>query len=224
MADELKSTRYHDINEAGSSGKRFCGLALAALPSNDSGSFGAKQLECGVYQVHAPVYTAAQERVREPSCKGIGLHTSLLVLPHCRVLRNVYTARAAGPESNKNWSGLTMDVWGDIFAAVVSFLRPVSVMPYSAVFVLGVGILLTLISSFVTVKMVDVSKLRANMAELRAWQTKFNQARKTMDPTLLQEVVSEQSHIMQLQPVDARRQNEAMLCLLHTVPDHLCHS
>jgi uncharacterized membrane protein (DUF106 family) len=92
-----------------------------------------------------------------------------------------------------------MDVWSDIFSSVVSFLQPVSTMPYSTLFVLGIGILLSLVSSLITVKMVDVGKMKAGTAELQAWRAKLNQARKTMDPVLLQEVMNEQSHIMQVQ-------------------------
>jgi len=92
-----------------------------------------------------------------------------------------------------------MDLWTDIFLAVVGFLRPVSTMPYSAAFVLVVGILLALISSVITMKMVDVNKLKSDTEELKAWQKKLNEARKTMNPVLLQEVAAEQSHIMQIQ-------------------------
>lgn len=92
-----------------------------------------------------------------------------------------------------------MDVWSDIFGAIINFLRPVSTMPWSAAFVLAVGVLLAVISSVITVKMVDVEKLKTGQEELRAWQRKLSEARKTMDPVLLQELTNDQSRIMQIQ-------------------------
>ena len=69
----------------------------------------------------------------------------------------------------------------------------------SAVLVALVSVLIGLVSSLATVKLVDTKKLKSDMAEVKEWQRKFKEARETKDPLALQEVIDGQSHIMQIQ-------------------------
>lgn len=91
-----------------------------------------------------------------------------------------------------------MDLWGDFIQSLASLLSPVDSMPWSAVFILFVSVSLAMISIWATNKFTDIEKLKAQMEEIKAWQQKFERARKTMDPLLLQEVTDEQSRIMRL--------------------------
>ncbi|MHA2026412.1 MAG: EMC3/TMCO1 family protein, partial [Candidatus Thorarchaeota archaeon] len=88
-----------------------------------------------------------------------------------------------------------MDLWTDFLA----FFGPVSVMPWSALFVAGVAIGLSLISIWATRRFSDQEKLKQDMEDVKAWRARFDEARKTMDPILLEEVQAEQGRIMRLQ-------------------------
>ncbi|MGY5865417.1 MAG: EMC3/TMCO1 family protein [Candidatus Thorarchaeota archaeon] len=88
-----------------------------------------------------------------------------------------------------------MDLWTDFLA----IFGPVSVMPWSAFFVAGVAIGLSLISIWATRRFSDTEKLKQDMEDVKAWRARFDEARKTMDPILLEEVQAEQGRIMRLQ-------------------------
>ena len=91
-----------------------------------------------------------------------------------------------------------MDPYSDFIQAVAGFFQPLAVMPWSAITILAVNIFLALISIWATNKFSDVEKMKEDMAEVKAWQTKMNEARKTMDPLLLEEVMADQGRIMRL--------------------------
>jgi uncharacterized membrane protein (DUF106 family) len=88
-----------------------------------------------------------------------------------------------------------MDLWSDFLA----IFGPVSVMPWSAVFVASVAIGLALMSIWATRRFSDTEKLKQDMEDIKAWRERFNEARKTMDPILLQQVQEDQGRIMRLQ-------------------------
>jgi uncharacterized membrane protein (DUF106 family) len=91
-----------------------------------------------------------------------------------------------------------MDPFGDFIQFFVGILEPVSRMPLSAPFILGVSVSLALISVWATTKFTDVEELKENMETIKQWREKFDVARKTMDPALLQEVSDEQGMVMRL--------------------------
>jgi len=69
----------------------------------------------------------------------------------------------------------------------------------SALLVVLVSVLIGLLSSVATMKLVDTKKLRSDMEEVKEWQRKFKIARNTRDPVALQEVIDSQSRMMQIQ-------------------------
>ena len=91
-----------------------------------------------------------------------------------------------------------MDLWSDFIQYMVGLFEPVSAIPYSTPFIVAVSIILSLCTTIATVKMTDADELRANMEETRKFREKLNEARKTMDPILLQEVMDDQTRIMQI--------------------------
>jgi uncharacterized membrane protein (DUF106 family) len=94
--------------------------------------------------------------------------------------------------------GKKMDPWSDFIQYFAGILDPVSSLPLSAPFILGVSVSLALISIWATMRFTDVEKLKEDMEAVKQWREKFNTARKTMDPALLQEVSDEQSRIMRI--------------------------
>ncbi len=92
-----------------------------------------------------------------------------------------------------------MDLIGDIIAAIGSALGPLLYPPLSMVFVTIVSLLVVFISTYATLKLTDVEKLNEQMEEVKEWQKKLKEARKTMDPILLQEVMDDQQRIMRIQ-------------------------
>lgn len=88
-----------------------------------------------------------------------------------------------------------MDLWTDFLA----IFGPVSVMPWSALFVAGVAIGLSLISIWATRRFSDTEKLKQDMEDIKDWRERFNEAKKSMDPILLEQVQAEQGRIMRLQ-------------------------
>ena len=91
-----------------------------------------------------------------------------------------------------------MDPWSDFLQIIVSIFSPIAVMPWSVLTILAVNFLLMFISIWATNRFTDVEKTKANMEEIKMWQSKMNAARKTMDPAQLQEVMDEQGRIMRL--------------------------
>ena len=91
-----------------------------------------------------------------------------------------------------------MDLWIDLFNSIVSVFEPVSMMPYSAPFVILISVGISLLSLALTKRFSDVEKLKANMEEIKLWQQKFKTARESMNPVLLQEVMDHQQRIMRL--------------------------
>jgi uncharacterized membrane protein (DUF106 family) len=84
----------------------------------------------------------------------------------------------------------------DLVADLFGLVTP---MPVSTLFILAVSILLALVSIWATNRFTDQEKIKEDMATVKDWQTKFNEARKSGDPQLLQEVMDSQSQIMRLQ-------------------------
>ncbi|MFW9769795.1 MAG: EMC3/TMCO1 family protein [Candidatus Thorarchaeota archaeon] len=88
-----------------------------------------------------------------------------------------------------------MDIWSDFIA----IFAPVSVMPWSTVFVALVALGIVLVSIWMTRRFSDMEKMKEDMAAVKEWQARFNEARKSMDPILLQQVQEDQGRIMRLQ-------------------------
>jgi uncharacterized membrane protein (DUF106 family) len=91
-----------------------------------------------------------------------------------------------------------MDLWSDLLNSIVAVFEPVSLMPFSAPFVILISVGISLLSLALTKKFSDVEKLKANMEEIKEWQQKFKVARESMNPVLLQEVMDHQQRIMRL--------------------------
>ena len=91
-----------------------------------------------------------------------------------------------------------MDAWGDFLQAIVNFLSPVAEPPMAGIFIVAVNILLALVSIAATNRFTDMEKMKEDMAEIKAWQDKLKEARKTLDPIMLQELSEQQGHIMRL--------------------------
>ncbi len=77
-------------------------------------------------------------------------------------------------------------------------LQAISTIPGSAIFITIVSISLALMSIWATRRFTNMEKMQADMAEVKAWQERFNKARKSMDPIELQQVMDDQGRIMRL--------------------------
>ena len=91
------------------------------------------------------------------------------------------------------------DIWADFIQSIAALLTPVGSMPLSAPFVAIVSVLVALFTTWATKKFTDVDQANADMEEIKAWQTKFNEARKTMNQELLEEAMADQGRIMKMQ-------------------------
>ncbi|MEM2143313.1 MAG: EMC3/TMCO1 family protein [Candidatus Thorarchaeota archaeon] len=75
----------------------------------------------------------------------------------------------------------------------------ITVAPFSGLFIALVSILVVLISTYVTSKMVDLDQMKMDMDETKVWREKLKQARRTADPVLLQEIIDNQQRILLIQ-------------------------
>jgi len=91
------------------------------------------------------------------------------------------------------------DIWANFLQSIAALLTPVGSMPLSAPFVAIVSVLVALFTTWATKKFTDVEQANADMEEIKAWQTKFNEARNSMNQELLEEVIADQGRIMKLQ-------------------------
>jgi len=91
------------------------------------------------------------------------------------------------------------DILADFLQSIAALLTPVGSMPLSAPFVAIVSVLVALFTTWATKKFTDVEQANADMEEIKAWQTRFNEARKTMNQELLEEAMADQGRIMKLQ-------------------------
>ncbi len=91
------------------------------------------------------------------------------------------------------------DIWANFVQSIAALLVPVESMPLSTPFVAIVSVLVALFTTWATKKFTDVEQANADMEEIKGWQTKFNEARKTMNQELLEEVMADQGRIMKLQ-------------------------
>jgi uncharacterized membrane protein (DUF106 family) len=91
-----------------------------------------------------------------------------------------------------------MDPWSDFIQFIVVIFQPMATLPWSAILIVLVNIVLALISIWATNKFTDVEKMKQDMAEVKLWQDKMKAARKTMDPVALQEVMNDQGRIMRI--------------------------
>ena len=90
-------------------------------------------------------------------------------------------------------------IWVDFLQSIAALLSPVGSMPLSAPFVAIVSVLVALFTTWATKKFTDVEQANADTEEIKAWQTRFNEARKTMNQELLEEAMADQGRIMKLQ-------------------------
>ncbi|MHA1908460.1 MAG: EMC3/TMCO1 family protein [Candidatus Thorarchaeota archaeon] len=91
------------------------------------------------------------------------------------------------------------DLIADFFGFFADLMAPVANIPNSSVFILGVSVFLALISIWATNRFTDQEKMKEDMEQVKEWQAKFNEARKSGDPQMLQEVMDSQGQIMRLQ-------------------------
>ncbi len=91
------------------------------------------------------------------------------------------------------------DIVADIVGFFAGLLDPVATMPISAIFIVIVSLTLATVSIVATKLFTDADQLKADMEKVKEWQAKFNEARRSQDPRLLQEVMDSQSQIMQIQ-------------------------
>ena len=91
------------------------------------------------------------------------------------------------------------DILADFLQSIAALLSPVGSMPLSAPFVAVVSILVALLTTWATKRFSDVEQANADMEEIKAWQTRFNEARKTMNQEALEECMADQGRIMKLQ-------------------------
>ncbi|MCK4279737.1 MAG: DUF106 domain-containing protein [Candidatus Thorarchaeota archaeon] len=91
------------------------------------------------------------------------------------------------------------DILADFLQSIAALLAPVGSMPLSAPFVAIVSVLVALLTTWATKKFSDVEQTNADMEEIKAWQVRFNEARKTMNQVLLEEVMADQGRIMKMQ-------------------------
>ncbi len=103
-----------------------------------------------------------------------------------------------------------MDIFGDLFNAIIDVLDPVANPPASALFVFIVGVTLSLFSTVVTVRMVDLEDLREKTEFVNEWRRKQMQAMKTMDPVLLTEVMAQRSRVLLVQSQVAQARMKPM--------------
>ena len=91
------------------------------------------------------------------------------------------------------------DIWADFLQSIAALLTPVGSMPLSAPFVAIVSVLVALLTTWATKRFTDVDQANADMEEIKAWQTKFNEARKEGNQELLEECMADQGRIMKMQ-------------------------
>lgn len=78
-------------------------------------------------------------------------------------------------------------------------LAPYADKPSSTFFILGVAGVLSIASNLANRFLVNVRAMREMSAEVKAWQSEFNKARKSGDKQLLAKVTKKQAAIMRLQ-------------------------
>ena len=91
-----------------------------------------------------------------------------------------------------------MDLWSQFIHYIVTVFAPLAIMPWSMITILIVNFILMFIAIFATNKFTDIEKRKENMAEIKEWRTKMNEARKSKDPVMLQEVMDQQGRIVRL--------------------------
>ncbi|MBD3407757.1 MAG: DUF106 domain-containing protein [Candidatus Lokiarchaeota archaeon] len=92
-----------------------------------------------------------------------------------------------------------MDLFSSLAQSITDGLSLITTMPFSALFVIIVGMALALVSSIITAKLTDLEEMQEKMEQVKEWRNKYNEARKTMDPILLEEVMAEQQRILRIQ-------------------------
>lgn len=92
-----------------------------------------------------------------------------------------------------------MDLFATLAQGVMDTFSIITTMPFSAIFVVLVSMGLALVSSVLTAKLTDIEQTQEQMEIVKEWRNKYNEARKTMDPILLEEVMAEQQRILRIQ-------------------------
>jgi uncharacterized membrane protein (DUF106 family) len=77
--------------------------------------------------------------------------------------------------------------------------QPPTTSPYSTVFVIGLALLLTAITSGVNRLFTNKEKLASWRKTISEWQKEFNEARKSGDKKLLDKAMRKQKQVMQIQ-------------------------
>jgi uncharacterized membrane protein (DUF106 family) len=72
-------------------------------------------------------------------------------------------------------------------------------IPYSTLFILGLALLISLLTTFVNRRFTDPEKSRVWRKEISDWNKEFRDAQRTKDKKTLEKVMKKQQHIMQLQ-------------------------
>lgn len=87
----------------------------------------------------------------------------------------------------------------DITNFFMAMLSPYANIPDSTFLILGVAAVLAIISNLANRFLVDIEKVRSQVAEVKAWQKEFDRARKSGDKQLLAKAQKRQSAIMGVQ-------------------------
>jgi len=92
-----------------------------------------------------------------------------------------------------------LTILDEITRWLMAALMPYAAIPNSTFFILGVASILAITSNLANRFLVDVRAMKGMSAEVKAWQTEFNKARKSGDKQLLAKVTKKQAAIMRLQ-------------------------
>lgn len=92
-----------------------------------------------------------------------------------------------------------LSILDDIMNFFMVLLSGYAAIPESTYFILSVAAVLAIVSNFANRFLVDMNKVRSQVAEVKAWQKDFDKARKSGDKQLLAKVQKRQSAIMKVQ-------------------------
>ncbi|MFH0847895.1 MAG: EMC3/TMCO1 family protein, partial [archaeon] len=92
-----------------------------------------------------------------------------------------------------------LSILDDIMNYFMALLSGYGAIPESTYFIMGVAAVLALVSNLSNRFLVDMNKVRSQVAEVKAWQKEFDKARKSGDKQLLAKAQKRQAAIMSVQ-------------------------
>ena len=91
-----------------------------------------------------------------------------------------------------------MDPYSDFIQYFASIFSPLAEFPWSVLTIIVVNLFLAFISIAATNRFTDMEKMKADMEEVKVWREKMNEARKSKNQELLEEVIADQGRIMRI--------------------------